>query len=393
MEMISFEEAVNVILSSAPQPSEEEVPLQESAGRVLARDVRADMSMPPFNKSAMDGFACRREDLGRELEVTETIKAGDMPRERIGSGQCARIMTGAMVPEGADCVVMVEYVKELSPGRIVFTGSKTADNIAIKGEDIKEGDVALKKGVLIKPQHIAVMASVGCVTPSVYKNPRVAVLNTGDEIVEPSTRPEGTCIRNSNGPQLVAQIMITGAVPDYMGIVADTPGATDKALKAALDSSDILLITGGVSAGDFDYVPSIIKKNGIEPEFEKVAVKPGRPTVFGRKGNAFVFGLPGNPVSSYIIFELMVKPFIYKWMGYSYTSPPIRMPMAAGYKRKKSDRIAWVPVFFNERNEAVPVDYHGSAHIHALCYADGIIPVHKGVNEIKKGEMVDVRQI
>ncbi len=391
--MISFEEALDIIISSAPPPAGEEVDLQDASGRVLACDIHSDICMPPFNKSAMDGFACRREDLAGEMKVTETIKAGDMPQKKIGRGECARIMTGAMVPVGADCVIMVEHTSEVSPDRIVFTGSKTADNIALRGEDIKEGDVVMRKGVIIKPQHIAVMASVGCVNPNVYKRPRVAVLNTGDEIVEPSVRPEGTCIRNSNGPQLVAQISNTGALPDYMGIVADTPGATDRAVKNALERNDIVLITGGVSAGDFDYVPGILKDNGIEPEFETVAVKPGRPTVFARRGNTFVFGLPGNPVSSYIIFELMVKPFIYQWMGHRYSPPPIRMPLATDYKRKKSDRIAWVPVFFNERGEAMPVDYHGSAHIHALCHADGIMPVHKGVNVIKKGELADVRQI
>ncbi len=391
--MISFEEASKIIYNAAATLGEEGVPLRDSPGRVLAADVIADTDMPPFDKSAMDGFACRREDLGGELEVVEIIKAGDLPKKSIGRGECSKIMTGGRVPEGADCVIMVEQVEEVSSNRIVFTGSKTAGNIAKKGEDIRSGQAALKKGVLIKPQHVAVMASAGCANPRVYKRPKVAVLNTGDEIVEASVKPEGTCIRNSNGPQLIAQIENTGAIPNYMGIVEDTPQATDKALSRALSQNDIVLVTGGVSAGDYDHVPAILKEIGVTTEFEKVAVKPGRPTVFGSKEGRFVFGLPGNPVSSFTIFELMVKPFIFRCMGYDYNPVPLIRPLSASYKRKKSDRIAWIPVSCNERGEVLPVDYHGSAHIHSLCFADGLMPVPAGVKELNKGDFVDVRQI
>ena len=388
--MVTFDEALKIVSKAAFTLPKENVMLEDSMNRVLAEDVISDMDMPPFDKSAMDGFACRREDLANVLEIVETIKAGDMPIEIIGKNQCARIMTGGKVPQGADCVLMVEQTELISDTAIRFTGSKTADNIARKAEDIKLGEVVLKEGVLIRPQHIAVLASVGCVNPLVYRKPRVAVLTTGDEIVEPHVKPEGTCIRNSNGIQLVNQVKITGATANYMGIVGDTPEDTNRAVKVALENNDVLIFTGGVSMGDFDFVPGVLKENGFEILFEKVAVKPGRPTVFGRKGNQFVFGLPGNPVSSFIIFELITKPFLYKLMNHKYTPVQAKLPIGVDYSRKKADRIAWTPVRV-ENGAAIPVDYHGSAHIHSLCFADGLLAMDVGVSEFYKGDLVNVR--
>ena len=388
--MVTFEEALQIVNSSAIALPKENVQLEDSMNRILAEDVTADMDMPPFDKSAMDGFACRREDLSEQLEIVETIKAGDVPQKKIGSNQCARIMTGGKVPEGADCVVMVEQTEKLTDNFIRFSGSKTADNIARQAEDIKVGDTVLWKGTLLQPQHIAVLASVGCVNPLVYKQPRVAILTTGDEIVEPHKIPEGTCIRNSNGIQLVNQVKKLGAIANYMGIVGDTPEETDRAVKKALAENDVIILTGGVSMGDFDFVPEILRKNGVDILFEKVAVKPGRPTVFGKKQNRFVFGLPGNPVSSFIIFELIAKPFIYRLMGHEYKPVQLQVPVGVDYFRKMADRIAWTPVKL-ENGTAIPVDYHGSAHIHSLCFSHGLMAMGVGISEYKKGELVDVR--
>lgn len=390
--MLPFEEALKIIEQESFVLGTESIPLQDCCGRVLAEDVLSDTDMPPFDKSAMDGFACRRDDLGHRLEIIETVSAGDIPRKRIEKDQCSRIMTGARVPEGADCVVMVEHT-ETNDGFIRFTGTKTAINIAFTGEDLKRGDRALARGTLLRPQHIAILAAIGCTRPPVYRQPRVAVLTTGDEIVEPDVRPEGTCIRNSNGPQLVAQINSMSAIADYHGIVKDTPELTDSAIKSALSGNDTVIITGGVSMGDFDFVPSVLIKNGVELFFEKVAVKPGRPTVFGRRGRVSVFGLPGNPVSSFTIFELMVKPHLYRMMGHEYSPPVLRLPMGVDYLRKKADRIAWAPVYIDEEGMVTPVDYHGSAHIHSLSGAWGLLGIPKDVFGYKKGELVNVRQI
>lgn len=391
--MILFSEAIGIIESQAVMPGTETVELHDCAGRVLAEDIFSDIDMPPFNKSAMDGFACRRKDLGEELVVIETVKAGDIPALRVGPGRCTRIMTGGKVPEGADCVIMVEHTEPAGSNRIRFTGSGTAGNIAFRGEDLKKGELALPGGCLIKPQHVAVLASAGCDNPVVFVRPRVAVITTGDEIIEPGTTPSGTFIRNSNGAQLTAQVKSMGVVADYRGIVKDTPGATASAIKDALESSDMVVITGGVSAGDFDFVPGALRSVGVDLFFDKVAVKPGRPTVFGRRGDVFVFGLPGNPVSSFTIFELLVKPLLYRMMGHDYQPPVLRLPIGTDYSRKKADRIAWIPVVLNHHGEVLPAEYHGSAHIHSLTGAFGLMPAEPGVYEFKKGERVDVRQI
>ena len=390
--MIEFYEALNIIEKEAHVRGTEQLPLQEATGRVLAQDVASDTDLPPFNKSAMDGFACRRSDLGNRMKIIETVKAGDIPINSVGENQCVRIMTGGKVPGGADCVIMVEQT--VQEGEYVrFTGSNTAGNIAFRGEDLKKGDLALPKGILLSPRHIAILASAGCARPLVFIRPRVAVLTTGDEIIEPDKIPEGTSIRNSNGPQLVAQIAGMGALPDYFGIVKDTPGATEAAVGEALETSDAVLITGGVSMGDFDFVPSVLKSAGVELFFEKVAIKPGRPTVFGKKGKIPVFGLPGNPVSAFTIFELMVKPLLFRMMGHEYRPPVLRLPIGQDYSRKKADRIAWTPVSLNLQGEVIPADYHGSGHIHSLAGAWGIMGMEAGIYSYTKGEKVNVRQI
>ncbi len=390
---MSFDDALRVVEGNVVRLQDEKVTLGEAAGRVLAEDVISDTDMPPFNKSAMDGFACRREDLGSRLRVTETIKAGDISKERIGPGMCARIMTGARVPDGADCVIMVEHTEADGEDHIRFTGGKTAVNIAFKGEDLREGSVALEKGTLLRPQHIAILASAGCTRPVVYRQPSVAVLTTGDEIVEPGQKPEGTFIRNSNGSQLMAQVADAGCIGDYRGIAGDSIGETMAAVTAAMEGNDVLLISGGVSMGDFDFVPRVLKEIGFKLFFEKVAVKPGRPTVFGRRDNVYVFGLPGNPVSSFTIFELLVKPLLYRMSGHEYRPLALRFPLAIDYHRKKADRVAWTPVSISEIGEAVPVEYHGSAHIHALTDAWGLMAMPAGVFSCKKGDLVDVRQV
>lgn len=391
--MVEFDEALEIIRNQVFTLETEKQPLHNSVNRILAEDIFSDVDMPPFNKSAMDGYACRRGDLDNSLEIIETVRAGDIPGKTIGENQCVKIMTGARVPEGADCVIMVEHTVQDGAGYIRFTGQKTAGNIAFKGEDLKNGDLVLPGGWLIGPQHIAMLASAGCTIPTLYRQPKVAIMTTGDEIIEPDKKPSGTSIRNSNGPQLVAQAKKMGLTPQYLGIVKDTPEATDSAIKSALKNNDLIIITGGVSMGDYDFVPSVLRENGFTLFFEKVAVKPGRPTVFGKKDNVFLFGLPGNPVSSFMIFELMVKPFIYNLMGHIYEPAPVRMPVGEDFSRKKADRVAWIPVFLNNRGEIIPVDYHGSAHIHSLWDAWGLMRMTKDVYSFKKGDMVNVRQI
>lgn len=391
--MLPFEKALKIVLDSARQLCSERVDIAHAVNRILAEDVTSDTDMPPFNKSAMDGYACRREDLANELTIIETIQAGASPRMAIESNQCAKIMTGAAVPQGADCVIMIEFTENPTPNTVRFAGGQTANNICLKGEDVKAGEVVLQKGSRIRPQHIAVLASVGCTQPVVSKRPRVAVLATGDELVQPASKPGPSQIRNSNSFQLMAQIESMGAVARNYGIAKDTDKAIDKIFKEAVDQSDVVIVSGGVSVGDYDLVPGIFKQNNIDLLFEKIAMKPGKPTVFGVSEKVYCFGVPGNPVSTFVLFELLVKPFLCKLMGHDYAPPAIGIPLGESIRRKKTKRQSWIPVAITDTGTLKPVEYHGSAHINALCIADGVVSIGVGVGEIEKGTIVPVRLI
>ncbi len=391
--MLPFEKALKTVLDSARWLGSERVDIAGAVNRILAEDVTSDTDMPPFNKSAMDGYACRQEDLANELTIIETIQAGASPRMAIESNQCAKIMTGAVVPQGADCVIMVEFTENPTANTIRFVGEYTVDNICLKGEDIKAGKVVLQKGSRIRPQHISVLASVGCAQPVVSKRPRVAVFATGDELVQPAFRPGPSQIRNSNSFQLAAQVESVGAVARNYGIAKDTDKAINEMFKKAVEENDVVIVSGGVSVGDFDLVPGIFKQNNINLLFEKVAMKPGRPTVFGISDKVYCFGLPGNPVSTFVLFELLVKPFLCKLMGHDYTPPAIQMPLGESIRRRKTERQSWIPITITDTGTLKPVEYHGSAHINALCIADGVISIDVGVAEIEKGTIVRVRLI
>ena len=250
----------------------------------------------------------------------------------------------------------------------------------------------LSKGIKIEPQHIAIFAAVGYTNVLVYKQPKVGIISTGDELVEPQYKPSVSQIRNSNGYQLTAQVTACGAIANYIGIAEDTPEDTFDKVSKALNENDIVLLTGGVSMGSFDFVPQVLEKAGVKIEFDSIAVKPGKPTTFGMADKKYCFGLPGNPVSSYIQFDLLVKPLIYTLMGQEYKPLDIRMPMGVEYKRKGAQRKSYFPVII-ENGEVFPVNYHGSAHIHALSLAHGIASIEIGKKEITKGEIVHVRQI
>jgi molybdopterin molybdotransferase len=393
MEMISFEQAYNIVISSGFKTGTEIIPHTDSLNRILANDIASDMDMPPFNKSSVDGFACRKTDLGDDLIILETIPAGVWPVRTVDKGQCSRIMTGAPVPDGADCVIMVEETEMLLSGKIRFRGSFKKENIARKGEDVRKGDVVLRSGKKIRPQDIAVMASVGHVLVTVSKMPEVAVISSGSELVEPDKIPGISQIRNSNASQLIAQIEQTGALGRYYGIAADDETQTLSIVEKAISENNMVLITGGVSMGDFDFVPSVLERAGVNILFTRIAVQPGKPTTFGLHPRSVIFGLPGNPVSSFIQFELLVRPLLLKMMGCELQPLSINLPMNEKFTRKFADRMAFIPVTITAEGYVSPVEYHGSAHISALSEADGIIAMSVGKKIFEKGEIISVRQI
>ncbi len=404
--MIKFEEAYKIVTDSVIHLGNERIPYIHSLGRILDEDVKSDMDMPPFDKSAMDGYACRYQDIRNKLDVVEIIQAGTVPQKKISKDQCSKIMTGAMVPQGADCVIMVEDIEEIGPDRIKYTREipdinlcqiesidKRRLNICYRAEDINKGDVVISKGTFLKTQHIATMASVGYIDALVTKKPKVAIIPTGSEIVEPHIVPSVSQIRNSNSSQLVAQLKNIGIDASYYGIAGDTEKETMDFIQKAYQENDLVILTGGVSKGDFDLVPEILQRLHFELLFQEIAVQPGKPTVFGKRENKYCFGLPGNPVSSFVQFELLVKPMIYKMMGVKSEPINLSLTLAKDLSRKHDNRLAFFPITITDEGEALTVDYHGSAHINGFDQAWGLMFVPIGTKEIKKGDKVHVRQI
>lgn len=391
--MIRFEEALDIISQFAVPLETERIELESSLGRILASDVYSDMDMPPFDKSAVDGYACRFSDLQKELNVLETIPAGQVPTKFIGSGECSKLMTGGMLPEGADTVIMVEDVEVTGSETIRFTGQRTAPNICKKAEDIGKGEKVLECGTLIRPQEIAILASVGCAMPEVYKQPSIGIISTGDELVEPAEKPALSQIRNSNAFQLLAQARRAFMHASYFGIARDTEESTLKLIQKAAGESDIVILTGGISTGDFDFVPAVIQKAGFEIKFRSLAVQPGKPLIFATRGKQYLVALPGNPVSSFVQFELIVKHLLRRITGITTPEKLLKLPIGTDFTRKNTARKTFFPVCLTTDGTVIPVEYHGSAHIHSYIHADGIVTIEIGESKITKGTLVNVRLV
>ncbi len=391
--MIAFEEAQEVILKTSHCLDIEAVDLHQALGRVLASDGFSDMDLPPFNKSAVDGYACKRMDLLADLKVLEVIPAGLIPKYEICEGECSKIMTGAMLPAGADTVFMVEDAVEIHNQTVRFGGKATSKNYTIKGEDIHKGDKVLTKGTKLRPQDIAILASAGIAQPLVFRKPMVGIISTGSELVEPNCIPAESQIRNSNAMQLHAQATKAGCDVKYYGIALDNETDTFLLLKKATDECDIVLLSGGVSAGDFDFVPKVIQQCGFTILFRKIAVQPGKPLVYATAERKYIIGLPGNPVSSFVQFEVTVRTLIEKLTGENRTDRTFEFEMGYDFSRNKSDRKLFIPVFVTSNGLVMPVEYNGSAHIHSYLNANGIAQIETGISEVLKGSKVHVRLI
>ncbi len=389
--MITLEEAQEILGAIPVKPVEEKESIQQALNRILAQDVESVIDMPPFDKSAMDGYAVNSEDNSKHFQIIEIISAGIIPVKKIKKGQCAKIMTGGAVPQGANRVVMREVTVE-EDGYMRIVDEDPSRNICLRGEDVKAGDVVLKKGVRIRVPEIGVLASMGLSVLKVYRRPVVSILSTGSELVEPGNPLAMGQIYNSNSYSLAAQVSKMGAVIHPAGIVPDSIADIKATLKNVLKSSDLVMLSGGVSMGDFDYVPGILNDLGFTLHFEKVAIKPGKPTVFATRKQDVVFGIPGNPVSTFVVFEIFIKPFLYRMMGHDYKPEFIQVVLKTDIRRKRTTRTSFMPVRY-AGGQAEPLPYHGSAHFHSLSKANGLICIPRGVTEILGGSRIDVRPI
>jgi len=311
-------EAQHLILHSVIALGVETVQLDQSVGRVLAQEIHANRDLPPYDVSAMDGFALRSADLAGVpvvLEIIEDIKAGDLPRKILQTGQCARIMTGAPVPVGADAVIRVEETQEAGATAVrINKAVKPGNDIRLRGENMKDGDVVLTAGTEITPGVIGVLATVKAARFSVFRRPRVAILSTGNELEGMDEAVDLNKIPNANSYALMAQVQALGIEPVLLGIARDDPAELEQYLKRGLEY-DVLLVSGGTSVGVHDYVRPTIEKLGVEMKFWHLAIRPGHPLAFGTTHKTAVFGLPGNPVSSMVCFEQFVIPALRQMMG------------------------------------------------------------------------------
>ena len=339
----------------------------------------------------MDGFAVGGPPGDSEsLRIVDTVAAGAVPTRGVGSGECIRIMTGAMLPPGAARVIRREYVQE-SAGVIRVITPEPGDNIIHRGASLAAGSAVLRPGI-ITAQDVGALAASGIDRCTAAVPPRTIVLCTGPEVRAAGTPLEPGQIYDSNGPQLHAQLAAMRCPATVVTGVEDRPGPLRGAIEKALGSCDLLLLTGGVSAGNFDYVPDCLRELGAEILVHGVSVKPGKPTLFARRDEQHVFGLPGNPVSTFVIFEVFVKPFLYRSMGIEWTPALYRGTVSRAIRRAQADRTEFLPVRLRQGLvEAVP--YHGSAHLNALAGADGLLRIEIGVNEIPEGTQVDVRPL
>jgi molybdopterin molybdotransferase len=377
----------------------EQIPLAACPGRVLAEDIRTDRALPPFDRVTMDGFACRREDLPGPLRLIGQSAAGEPSGIRVGAGSCVKVMTGGILPEGADMVFMVEDSFSEGPDggvRVLYKGGEPGtcpQNYSPRGEDTPEGKIVLKMGTVLAPKSVAVLASVGRDVIEVRTLPRVGLVSTGNEVVEPWTAPEPHQIRNANAAQSIAQLASLGIVPTYYGIVGDDLKKLEEVIGRAAEENDLILMSGGVSMGDTDFTPDAVENNGFTILYDRVAIKPGRPTTFAVSKGTDFFGLPGNPVSCFVIMEILVKPYLVELMKGTHENSFLFARMGTHFDRKESNREEYYPATINDAGDVYPLEYHGSGHVHALADADVLIRIERGVLRLEKGSFTAVRPL
>ncbi|MCM8778530.1 MAG: molybdopterin molybdotransferase MoeA [Candidatus Omnitrophica bacterium] len=404
--MIKSEQALAIVLDSIRIKGTEKINVLSSLHRILAQDIYATCDVPAFAKSAVDGYALRSTDVKNAsekspviLEVVDDVAAGYVSKKKLKEGQAIRIMTGAPIPQGADSVVMVEFTQRFKTQRgefvKVFKDTEYKENIRAKAEDVRKGEKVLAKGTLIRPQEMGMLASLGISSIRVAKKPKVGILTTGDELVRidrPLTKGK---IRDSNAYCLTGQVLSVGATPVSLGIAQDNPEEVRRKIIAAINKDiDLLLVSGGVSVGDYDLVKDVLAELGTKINFWKVAIRPGKPLVFGRIKGIPVFGLPGNPVSSMIVFDEFVRPTILKMLGAKELFRPVATAIFKQSFKKKQGLKYFVRVKIENKNNQLYASLtgpQGSGILKSMVLADAIMVIPEEVSELKRGDRVCVQ--
>jgi len=398
--MISVDEARDIILSHTETMGVEKIELLSSLGRVIGEDIFAPFDIPPWDNSAMDGYAARFEDIKRaspespvELKVIEELPAGYLPKNSIGPFQAVRIMTGALIPEGADTVVRKEDTSSANDTVKILVVPEKGANIRKAGENVKKGEKVISRGTVLRPPHIGLLASFSRCYISVYQVPRVAILSTGDEIIDIDGENNASKIVNSNTYSISSQVKECGATPIILGIARDNKDELTAKLSQGL-RADVIITTGGVSVGEYDFMLSILKEMGAEMKFWKVAMRPGKPSTFGVLDNKLIFGLPGNQVSCMVCFEQFVRPSLLKKMGHKFLYRPLlKAILTEDIKTKKGLRF-FLRVRLSLRNGelyATTTGDQGSGILKSMIKANGLMIVPEDKEKVKAGERVDVQ--
>ena len=394
--MITVDDAISIVLERIEPLGSETIALEEAHRRVLAEDVRADIDLPPFDRARMDGYAVRSSDVRTapvKLRVIGEIAAGAQFDRTVNPGEAIKIFTGAPVPSGADAVQKVEVTRANGISVEIMESVTPGQFITPRASEIAAGEVIATPGREIGPAELAVLASFGYARVRVGRRPRVAVISTGSELVDVATKPDAAQIRNSNTYTIGAYAERAGAIVDDLGTVEDTPEATRDALFRAADNRDIVITSGGVSMGDYDLVKAALIEIGAEVFFDKVSIRPGKPTVFARRDKTFFFGLPGNPVSTSVTFNVFARPAIRKMQGDAKPSLPFVRARLARSLKDASSRRSYLPARLSIEDGRAMVEalkWGGSSDLVAFMRATALIVVAEDVHEIEAGELVDV---
>ncbi len=394
--MITVDAALAIVLSRVAPLGVETVPIESAHGRVLAAEIISDIELPPFDRARMDGYALRSSDAQIapfSLKVMGEIAAGAMFEGEVKDGEAVKIFTGAPMPDGADAVQKVE-VTESDGGTVTINEAVRAGQfITPRASEISAGEVIARPGRRIAAAEMAALASFGYATVKVYRKPRVAVLSTGSELVPVSSKPQGAQIRNSNSYSIAAYAERAGAIVENFGTVIDNPEATKEALIAAFRERDMVITSGGVSMGDYDLVKAALQEIGAEVYFDQVSIRPGKPTVFGRQENTWFFGLPGNPVSTSVTFNVFARPALRRLQGAESPQLPTVQAELANSITDASNRRSYLPARLFIKNGRAMIEslkWVGSSDLVAFMNANALIIVREEVHEITAGDVVDV---